>query len=323
MGKPSFDTSTSPYELAQKLADNLQKRPNLTMGFIVAGVIFLSTIIIMYRLSSIHSNQKVQVKTWSPSTAKGAQNGKYASIEYAHEKLRNSKQFQVLDEEGNLLGGKKASIAYAFDSKKRKEQGHDNEIDTFENQGVESGLNDELLPKDKIAEDESDEEDYYEALQLLDDLKEMGDLLQQKSTASEISLKETNEPNTKNADERLKKLKAFENFATTKLRPLDLGLESLDAIVSNEKIDTKSENIAPSDKANENSSENVESKNVSSNVDNNVTNKKKRNKSFNKLYNAYSAKVLRLIEKRKNKFQNKAQNQKRSTNEEEDPFRFY
>merc|ERR1712020_698596 len=99
----------------------------------------------------------------------------------------------------------------------------------------------------------------------------MGDLLQQKSSDSEISLKQTNEPNTKNPDERLKKLKAFENFATTKLRPLDLGLESLDAIMSNEKIDSKSENIAPSDKANENSSENVESKNVSSNVDNNGT----------------------------------------------------
>merc|ERR1712179_475475 len=83
------------------------------------------------------------------------------------------------------------------------------------------------------------EEDYYEAMQLLDDLKRMGDLLQQKSTDSDVLQKNSNvdtkELSGKANEERLKKLKAFENFSTTKLRPLDLGLDNSETISPNER----------------------------------------------------------------------------------------
>jgi len=328
--KQLFDSETSSFEFAQKLADNLQRRPNLTMGSILAGVIILSTLITMYRLSSIQSFNGLDVKTWSPSTLKGRQNGKYASMEYAHEMRSNREEFKVVDEDGNLLGGKKASIAYAFDSRKKKAQHSDGQVDSTANGSVEKELErKENLSNLQVTEEESsDEEDYYEAMQLLDDLKRMGDLLKQKSSDSESTKPDNsldmNDVNNIAEEERLKKLKAFENFATTKLRPLDLGLDDQDPIERNSVKGLESESKTASFKGEENmvNVENVQSENAGENRDNIVSNKKKRNKSFNKLYNAYSAKILRLIEKKKNRFQSKVQNQKSSSNEEEDPFRF-
>jgi len=325
--KQLFDSETSSFEFAQKLADNLQRRPNLTMGSILAGVIILSTLITMYRLSSIQSFNGLDVKTWSPSTLKGRQNGKYASMEYAHEMRSNREEFKVVDEDGNLLGGKKASIAFAFDSRKKKEQNSDGQVDSIANGSVEE----ELVSKENLQateEESSDEEDYYEAMQLLDDLKRMGDLLKQKSSDFESTQRDKgsdmNDVNNIVEEERLKKLKAFENFATTKLRPLDLGLDDQGSIERDSVKGLESESKTASFKGIENlvNAENVQSGKTGENRDNIVSNKKKRNKSFNKLYNAYSAKILRLIEKKKNKFQSKVQNQKSSTNEEEDPFRF-
>lgn len=328
--KQLFDSETSSFEFAQKLADNLQRRPNLTMGSILAGVIILSTLITMYRLSSIQSFNGLDVKTWSPSTLKGRQNGKYASMEYAHEMRSNREEFKVVDEDGNLLGGKKASIAYAFDSRKKKEQHSDGQVDSTANGSVEKELErKENLSNLQVTEEESsDEEDYYEAMQLLDDLKRMGDLLKQRSSDSESTKPDNsldmNDVNNIAEEERLKKLKAFENFATTKLRPLDLGLDDQDPIERNSVKGLESESKTASFQGEENTvnAENVQSENSGENRDNIVSNKKKRNKSFNKLYNAYSAKILRLIEKKKNRFQSKVQNQKSSSNEEEDPFRF-
>merc|ERR1711902_71546 len=120
-------------------------------------------------------------------------------------------------------------------------------------------------------------------------------------------------------EERLKKLKAFENFATTKLRPLDLGLDDQGSIERDSVKGLESESKTASYKGVKNlaDEENVQSENAGENRDDIVSNKKKRNKSFNKLYNAYSAKILRLVEKKKNRFQSKVQNQKSSTNEEE------
>jgi len=183
--------------------------------------------------------------------------------------------------------------------------------------------------KESEEEPNDDEEDYYEAMQLLDDLKRMGDLLQQKSTDSEMLQKNSNvdtkELSGKANEERLRKLKAFENFSTTKLRPLDLGLDNSETISPNEKT-SETEDMAVLAKDSLEGIENVE-KELPSEIaglkpDIGVPSKRKRNKSFNKLYNAYSAKVLRLMEKKKNKLQSRTQNQKRSTTEEEDPFRF-
>merc|ERR1712133_144942 len=111
-----------------------------------------------------------------------------------------------------------------------------------------------------------------------------------------------NDVNNIAEEERLKKLKAFENFATTKLRPLDLGLDDQDPIERNSVKGLESESKTASFKGEENmvNVEKVQSENAGENRDNIVSNKKKRNKSFNKLYNAYSAKILRLIEKKKN-----------------------
>jgi len=329
--KQLYDTETSSFEFAQKLAENLQRRPNLTMGSILLGVIILSTLITMYRLSSIQSYNGLDVKTWSPSTLKGRQNGKYASMEYAHEMRRNREEFKVVDEDGNLLGGKKASIAFAFDSRKKKEQNSDGQVDSIANGSVEKELvsKENLSNLQKVTEEEpSDEEDYYEAMQLLDDLKRMGDLLKQKSSDSGSTQRDNsldmNDANNIVEEERLKKLKAFENFATTKLRPLDLGLDDQGSIGSESVKGLESESKTASFKEVENSGkkENVQSESAGENRDNTVSNKRNRNKSFNKLYNAYSAKILRLIEKKKNRFQSKVQNLKSSTNEEEDPFRF-
>merc|ERR1712126_595535 len=284
-----------------------------------------------YRLSSIQSFNGLDVKTWSPSTLKGRQNGKYASMEYAHEMRSNREEFKVVDEDGNLLGGKKASIAFAFDSRKKKEQNSDGKADSIANGSVEKELvsKENLSNLHKVTEEEpSDEEDYYEAMQLLDDLKRMGDLLKQKSSDSESTKPDNsldmNDVNNIAEEERLKKLKAFENFATTKLRPLDLGLDDQDPIERNSVKVIESESKTASFQGEENTVnvENIQSENAGENRDNIVSNKKKRNKSFNKLYNAYSAKILRLIEKKKNRFQSKVQNQKSSSNEEEDPFRF-
>jgi len=222
---------------------------------------------------------------------------------------------------------KKASIAYAFDSRKKKEQHSDGQVDSTANGSVEKEL--ERKENLQVTEEEpSDEEDYYEAMQLLDDLKRMGDLLKQKSSDSESTKPDNsldmNDVNNIAEEERLKKLKAFENFATTKLRPLDLGLDDQDPIERNSVKGLESESKTASFQGEENTVnvENVQSENAGENRDNIVSNKKKRNKSFNKLYNAYSAKILRLIEKKKNRFQSKVQNQKSSSNEEEDPFRF-
>jgi len=225
---------------------------------------------------------------------------------------------------------KKASIAYAFDSRKKKAQHSDGQVDSTANGSVEKELErKENLSNLQVTEEESsDEEDYYEAMQLLDDLKRMGDLLKQKSSDSESTKPDNsldmNDVNNIAEEERLKKLKAFENFATTKLRPLDLGLDDQDPIERNSVKGLESESKTASFKGEENmvNVENVQSENAGENRDNIVSNKKKRNKSFNKLYNAYSAKILRLIEKKKNRFQSKVQNQKSSSNEEEDPFRF-
>merc|ERR1712126_483231 len=283
-----------------------------------------------YRLSSIQSFNGLDVKTWSPSTLKGRQNGKYASMEYAHEMRSNREEFKVVDEDGNLLGGKKASIAYAFDSRKRKKKEQHDQVDSTANGSVEKELESkENLSNLQVTEEESsDEEDYYEAMQLLDDLKRMGDLLKQKSSDSESTKPDNsldmNDVNNIAEEERLKKLKAFENFATTKLRPLDLGLDDQNPIERNSVKGLESESKTASFKGEENmvNIENVQSENAGENRDNIVSNKKKRNKSFNKLYNAYSAKILRLIEKKKNRFQSKVQKQKSSSKEEEDPFRF-
>jgi len=156
----------------------------------------------------------------------------------------------------------------------------------------------------------------------------MGDLLKQKSSDSGSTQRDNsldmNDANNIVEEERLKKLKAFENFATTKLRPLDLGLDDQGSIGSDsvKGLESESKTASFTEVENSGNKENVQSESAGENRDNTVSNKRNRNKSFNKLYNAYSAKILRLIEKKKNRFQSKVQNLKSSTNEEEDPFRF-
>jgi hypothetical protein len=323
--QPIFDSDSSPYELAQKVADNLQRRPNLTMGQIVGGVIMLATIIIVYRINSLQTSPTLQDKSWLPSTVKGRQNGKYASIEYAHEQFQKRKEFKVVDEDGNLLGGKKASIQFANDLRNKKAldtqlDGVDSNIMVMDNEIIDRVT---LQNSNKLTEESDDEEDYYEAMQLLDDLKKMGDLLQEKSIDSEVPQKSSNdakEPSGQANAERLKKLKAFENFSTTKLRPLDLGLDDPETTSSApEEMDLLAKDTPQVVEKAEKQTATAFADQKSDMV---VPNKRKRNKSFNKLYNAYSAKIWRLIEKKKNKLQNKTQNQKRSVDDEDDPFRF-
>jgi len=59
----------------------------------------------------------------SHGVSRPAPNGKYRSIQFAHDQLtqppagEESDKFQVLDEEGNVLGGKRAAIQFAYDLK--------------------------------------------------------------------------------------------------------------------------------------------------------------------------------------------------------------
>jgi len=46
-----------------------------------------------------------------------ASNGKYRSIQFAHDQLTKEGKFQVLDEDGNPLGGKRAAIQFAFNKR--------------------------------------------------------------------------------------------------------------------------------------------------------------------------------------------------------------
>lgn len=226
---------------AAKVLEDLKKRPNQTMGIVVLAIIIFATFITVYRLNSIQRGhllkndlEELQGKFWTPSTNKGAQNGKYASIEYAHEKKLKQDEFKIVDEYGNPLGGKKAAIQFAYDMK-RTELEKSN--DRIENKAS-IMLNDNNIPIEKEvsnynAESNSsdeisdNEEDFYDALQLLDDLKQMGDLLKQKSFESkepqlENGSVEAAKLKTTVEEEKLKKLRSFKSFATTKLRPLDL-----------------------------------------------------------------------------------------------------
>ena len=61
-----------------------------------------------------------------PDDTVPASNGKYRSIQFAHDQLtKKEDKFQVLDEDGNPLGGKRAAIQFAFD----KNNGDDGKVD--------------------------------------------------------------------------------------------------------------------------------------------------------------------------------------------------
>merc|ERR1739848_682993 len=82
------------------------------------------------------------------------------------------------------------------------------------------------------------EEDFYDSIQLLDDLKMMADLIKENikmreqegdtgnkmSQDSELLIKKSSEEELILAEERLKRLRSFGHFTSTKLQPLDLDI---------------------------------------------------------------------------------------------------
>jgi len=315
MRKKLYDAPNTSLGEFGKLFDNLQKRPNQTMGVLIVGMIFFAAIITICMIGNLVDKDEYSAQavwkngTWYPSTTRGRRNGKYGSIEYAHYKRlqQNPKDLQVQDENGKILGGKQASIQFAYDIKNK---GDDLDMNTAgdakSDQDVEKLSNvNQIAEKRKVNESPviDDEDDFYDSLQLLDDLKRMGDLLKQESSDSkpEIGSKESLNKNIKSgvAEETLKKLRALASFGTTKLQPLDLDYDNSKRSIPDPAKET---DVVP-----------VPEVGRKDDVS------KKHNKSFKKLFKAYSAKVLRLVDKETSKIH--SQNEK-IARDEDDPFRF-
>merc|ERR1712150_31446 len=349
-----FNATDSPDSITSKLLEDLTKKPNQTMGILLVVIIIASAFFTICRLNAIQLdrlsagegfNDQLKDRSWKPSTIEGARNGKYASIEYAHEK-RSKDQLRIVDENGNLLGGKKASIQFAYDLNKQKAE-QASEIKSNKEMSDQVAENKKISETEKRAQKgealdsgnaiDDYEEDFYDSLQLLDDLKKMGDLLKENSVESvekniQASLSEG----------KLKTLRPFGHFSSSKLRPLELDYEkSRNSIVSEPKKDENAneDNVKKAPVVNEGSldsdamkiegkegaesmPESIQSRPILQKEPHELNSAKKRNKSFNKLYKAYSEKILRLIEKKKAKKIQKSTSNGKSIDDEEDPFRF-
>merc|ERR1712126_490511 len=103
--KRLFETSSQPgfsvFGVRYKLDEVI---PWGVLGFVLICAIFTLTTL----TSGLRRVHDVTVP---------ASNGKYRSIQFAHDQLTKEDKFQVLDEEGNPLGGKRAAIQFAFNKR--------------------------------------------------------------------------------------------------------------------------------------------------------------------------------------------------------------
>ena len=134
------------------------------------------------------------------------QNGKYGSIEFAHQKKMEklNKIFPVRDENGNILGGKRASIQFAYNMRNKIEN----------NESPDEVENVKVVEKKELREEvkEFDDEEIINRLTL----RMAEDLLK-------VYQQNVEKQDGPNKEALVKKLGEFGHFGTSVVKPLDLN----------------------------------------------------------------------------------------------------
>jgi len=191
-------------------------RPNEILPLCLFLVIFGSAVFSIFAL-----NNALNKSAW--------RNNKYDSIEFGHlktlEKEANSdlRSSAIVDENGNFLGGKKASIQFAYDMTKTGDPKDtmDNEILPVDNADMKPNFENQKVTQEEEVSPENVpklNEDVLEKLtiQTVDKVMKLFD---------EIKIKEKAKPNEEKRELLRQKLSEFGHFGTSIVKPLELEIE--------------------------------------------------------------------------------------------------
>jgi len=192
-------------------------RPNEILPLCLFLVIFGSAIFSIFAL-----NNALNKSAW--------RNNKYDSIEFGHLKTVLEKEANVdlrssaiVDEDGNFLGGKKASIQFAYDLTNTRDHKDtaDHQILSVDNEDIKPNIENQKVVQDEEVSAENfakENEEVLEKLtiQTVDKVMKLFD---------EIKIKEKAKQNEVKRELLLQKLSEFGHFGTSMVKPLELEVE--------------------------------------------------------------------------------------------------